>query len=353
MKNGDIPFPWLWGIFAKEVVYIVNLIDTNTCRPEHIWQIDNSYLNTEAFIHSYHFMLKDLWHGKYCHGVLNKWKLKGCSTLTFCVFILRWAHIWHIFCFIHFHSLHTIKKCTWHVINIYTEISMNGHLEGKIWTSINIPTYPFQTRPLLRRLHLQDPKLSGICTKGHSRRAMNVWLEFGIHVYHRYYIFEPIKHNKRKYTLSIVICACKSTVKALEFFLCLERRSTAVQHWWFGNSWLGCMNKTKQTGPSCQILHRNAQKENLSAQNRDSPIDFLCLALAKRERCEINDLWWRPLLHRRSRHPLPPAANWRGSGKLKSRVSATSSKFILIPPWHKNRHNVDVTPSGYRGHWII
>ena len=49
------------------------------------------------------------------------------------------------------------------------------------------------------------------------------------------------------------------------------------------------MNKTKQTGPSCQILHRNAQKENLSAQNRDSPIDFPCLVLAKRDRCEIND----------------------------------------------------------------
>ena len=103
---------------------------------------DNSCLNTEAFIHSYHFMLKDLRHWKYGHGVLNKWKLKGCSTLTFCVFILRWAHIWHICCFIHFHSLHT-KKITWHVINIYTEISMNGHLEGNIWTSINIPTYPF------------------------------------------------------------------------------------------------------------------------------------------------------------------------------------------------------------------
>lgn len=142
--------------------------------------------------------------------------------------------------------LYILKKCTWHVINIYTEISMNGHLEGKIWTSINIPTYPFHPT--------SNFKLDLFCV-GFICRILNSaeytqkviagerWmcgLNFGIDVYHRYYIFEPIKHNKRKYTLPIVICACKSTVKALDFFLCLERRSTAVQHWWFGNklAWL-------------------------------------------------------------------------------------------------------------------
>ena len=188
---------------------------------------DNSCLNTEAFIHSYHFMLKDLRHWKYGHGVLNKWKLKGCSTLTFCVFILRWAHIWHICCFIHFHSLHTKKNhltCNKHIHRNFNEWSFGReHLNFHQHTNLPIPSYTqFQTRPLLRRLHLQDPKLSGIYTKGYSRRAMNVWLEFGIHVYHRYYIFEPIKHNKRKYTLSIVICACKSAVKHWNFSFALK-----------------------------------------------------------------------------------------------------------------------------------
>lgn len=105
---------------------------------------------------------------------------------------------------------------------------MNGHLEGKIWTSINIPTYPFHPT--------NNFKLDLFCV-GFICRILNSaeyaqkviagerWmcgLNFGIHVYHRYYIFEPIKHNKRKYTLSIVICACKSTVKHWNFSFALK-----------------------------------------------------------------------------------------------------------------------------------
>lgn len=205
MKNGDIPFPWLWGIFAKEVVPIVQL-DWYQRLSSNCWHMS---IYVKADLHPFHSLSKCLvwthltthvstprpssirttscWKtcdtGSSGHGVLNKWKLKGCSTLTFCVFILRWPIYGNICCFIHFRSLHTKKMhltCNKHIHRNFNEWSFGReNLNFHQHTNLPIPSYKqFQTRPLLRRLHLQDPKLSGIYTKGHSRRAMNVWLEF-------------------------------------------------------------------------------------------------------------------------------------------------------------------------------